>query len=470
MVKIIDIISTIYTEKFNDNITQIIRLKQSGSYREYYRIIGSKNTILGVYNADLQENKAYLEFSKHFISYNLKVPKILFISEKKDIYFVEDLGDTTIFDFLQTKPTENKIIETYKKILDELIKFQFEGIKNLNLENCYPRQEFDKQSMMWDLNYFKYFVLKIAKVPFNEQSLENDFETLTTFLLSAKSDCFLYRDFQSKNIMLFENEVYFIDFQGGRKGSYFYDLASLLYDSKANLSENIKNILLNYYFEKISKLTKIDNNDFLNYFNNFLLIRLLQAFGAFGFRGIVEKKIPFIASIPNALKNIKKILHSIKLEIPELINSLNYLVNKSDIAKTFEKTDNKLKIRINSFSFLKTGYPIDEKNNGGGFVFDCRFLPNPGRQEKYKQLSGLDLPVIEYLEGIPEVENFVVSVSEIILKAAKSYENQNFTDLQVNFGCTGGQHRSVYCAEKVSSILKNLYGLNVETKHIELSK
>jgi len=470
MNKILEKIKNLYSKNF-DEFEKVKILPQSGSYRKYFRFYGKQKNILGVYNPDSKENIAFVSFAKHFKKIGLNVPEIYadFLYDK--IYFIEDLGDTTLFDFLKQKPSKEEITKTYKKILDWLIKFQFEGIKNLDLSKCYPRSIFDKQSIMWDLNYFKYFVIKLAKVNFDEQELENDFNKLSDFLVSTDLDYFLYRDFQSKNIILKNNDFYFIDFQGGRRGAFYYDLASLLYDSKANLTEATKKELIDYYYHLVNQRISIDKNIFYKYFYYYVLVRILQAFGAYGFRGIVEKKLHFIASIPKAIETIKILLENkhLSLKLPELMQVLHKLTSNSQFVKDF-KPLSKVNIRINSFSFLQNGYPNDEKNNGGGFVFDCRFLPNPGRYEYYKKLSGLDNEVAMWLEQYPEVENFIVQVVEIIKDAAKSYEAKGYSDLQVNFGCTGGQHRSVYCAEKTAEILTKFYNCNIKTNHLNLDE
>ncbi len=448
---------------------KIFQLKQSGSYRQYYRIISNDQTLLAVYNPDQKENQAFLAFTENFADKNLRVPAIIKRFDKENIYFIQDLGDITLFDFLQQNPDENQIIKIYKKILNNLIEFQFRGINGLDTTKCYPRDIFDKQSIMWDLNYFKYFVLKVARITFDEQKLEQDFCDFADFLTSAPMDYFLYRDFQSKNIMLFNDKLYFIDYQGGRKGAVYYDLASLLFDSKANLSEKVRNNLIEYYFDILNKKTPIDRKTFDKFFDGYALVRVLQAFGAYGFRGLVERKQHFIASIPKAVKNIKYFLDNslILKDLNELRKSLDTLTN-SDLTKMFSGFSSDLTIKINSFSFIKSGYPKNTDGNGGGFVFDCRFLPNPGRIEFYKKMTGLDKPVIEFLEGIPQVETFISDVVKMVVNAAKSYSERKYTALQVSFGCTGGQHRSVYSAQKTAQILKNLYGLNVQVEHINL--
>lgn len=471
MSTILNLIKTKAESIFNINVENIIQLKQSGSYRQYFRLYFENRTILGVYNADMRENDAFISFSKHFLSKGLNVPKVLASFTDENIYFIEDLGDTTLFNFIQQCNSEDEKIEIYKKVIDNLIEFQNKAIEGLDLSKAFPKAEFDHQSIMWDLNYFKYMVLKIAKVPFEEQKLEDDFAKLSSMLTSADSSFFLYRDFQSQNIMLHDNKLYFIDYQGGRKGAIYYDLASLLYDSKAKLSQENRQILLDYYFNKFTQDKIIDYKVFESNFYNFVLIRILQASAAYCFRGLVEKKLSFIASLPFSIQNIKFLLDNnyISEHLTELKRCLEFYVYKSEVSQIFNKRKH-VKVRINSFSFLKGGYPKDEKNNGGGFVFDCRFLPNPGAYEQYKHFNGLDNIIKDYLCGFVEVENFIVKCTEIVLNAIDSYEIKQYEHLQVNFGCTGGKHRSVYCAQKTFEILKNIFNINVDIKHIELEK
>lgn len=471
MTEILNIIKNKAEITFNKKVDNIIKLKQSGSYRNYYRIFFDQSTILGVYNPDKQENIAFVCFANHFKNLGLNVPKILANFEQENIYFIEDLGDTTLYDYLQQCTNENQKIEIYKKVIDKLIDFQIKAIDNLDLSKAYPKAEFDKQSILWDLNYFKYMVLKIAKVPFDEQKLEYEFEILSSSLINVDSNYFLYRDFQSSNIMFFNNEIYFIDFQGGRKGSFYYDLASLLFDSKAKLCHQTRQLLLEYYFKQFSNIKPIDYKTYEKNFYNFVLIRILQASAAYCFRGLVEKKLSFIATIPYSIENIKFLLENkhISEQLPQLRQSLEFYANYSQVAQMFSN-QRKVKVRINSFSFIKSGYPADEMNNEGGFVFDCRLLPNPGALEQYKRFCGLDAEIQTYLSGFEEVETFIVKCTEIVLNAIESYENKQYEHLQVNFGCTGGKHRSVYCAQKTYEILKNIFKIDVEIKHIELEK
>ncbi len=460
----------LFETRFKQQIRHITLMPQSGSYRKYYRIVGEKNTVIGTFNEDKDENIAFLSFSKHFKSKNLSVPEVYAEDLKNNIYLQEDLSNISLYDFLKTKTQDGnfpiELINKYKIILEKLLSFQFKGTEGLDWSKCYPRNSFDKQSMMWDLNYFKYLMLKIAKIPFNEQLLENDFNKFADFLTSADSKYFLYRDFQSRNIMLKDGEPFFIDYQGGRKGAIYYDLASLLYDAKAKIPETIREQLVEFYFEKIQNYKVVDKNEFFKYYYSFALIRIMQAFGAYGFRGIVEKKSHFLQSIPPAIKNLKYILDNknIDVQIPELKKTLFYFVNNSTFINS-KNFSNKLTITIKSFSFIKNGYPKDAFKHGGGFVFDCRFLHNPGRIERYKTLSGLDKPVIEFLDAAPDVETFITNSFSLVKEAVNSYIKRDLSNLAVSFGCTGGQHRSVYSAEKMKTLIDENYKINVTLEH-----
>jgi hypothetical protein len=301
---------------------------------------------------------------------------------------------------------------------------------------------------------------------FDEQLLENDFNTFSDYLLKTNTNFFLFRDFQSRNIMLKDDDVYFIDYQGGRRGVLQYDLASLLFDAKANIPHNVKNELLEHYIRSAKKHIKINEQEFKEYYFAYALIRIMQAMGAYGFRGLFEKKQHFVDSIPFALKNLESILHEVKIlnELPELKQVLSKLINSKKL-KEVEKS-NKLKVTIKSFSF-KRGWPYDNSGNGGGHVFDCRFIDNPGRIEKYKKLCGKDKEVVDFLEAMDETHDFFASIKQIVVASVNKYQLRSFKNLAVNFGCTGGQHRSVYFAERTAKFLKENFNLNVELIHTE---
>jgi aminoglycoside/choline kinase family phosphotransferase len=454
----------------NEKLIKINILPASGSYRKYYRMYSDSKSCLGVYNQDSKENDAFIAFTHHFLSHSLQVPHIYAKNLDESIYLVEDFGDETLFIRLQKLRSEGlnqeEIISIYKKVIKELPKFQVLSSKDMNFTYCYPRPEFDKQSMLWDLNYFKYYFLKLAQIPFDEQDLEKDFHVFTDFLLETNCNYFLYRDFQSRNIMIHNEEPYFIDYQGGRKGALQYDIASLLYDAKADLSNETRGILLEYYLDELQKYITIDKQKFSSFYYGYVIIRILQAMGAYGFRGFYENKPIFLQSIPYAINNLQWILENIKLpiRIPTLLSVLTKLPEANKIKKIVNTQ--KLIITINSFSYKKQ-IPIDNTGNGGGFVFDCRALPNPGRLEMFKSLTGKDYQVIDYLEQESIVKQFVENIFSIISISIDNYIERGFCNLMINFGCTGGQHRSVYCAEKIADRIKQKYNLNILVRHIE---
>ncbi len=460
-----------YTGKPAESIRE---LPSSGSYRQYYRMKGNGVSIMGAHNSDAKENNAFLVFSKHFHQCGLPVPKILANDDSCNIYLLEDLGDTTLFSWLSEKRIQQgfseEIIDVYRKVIDKLPQFQVVAAKDLDYSVCYPRDKFDKQSMLWDLSYFKYYFLKLAKISFDEQKLEDDFQTFCDFLLQTDCNHFLYRDFQSRNIMLYNGEPYFIDYQGGRKGALQYDIASLLYDAKADILQEVRNQLLGYYIETLKKFIPVNEKEFTEYYYGYVIIRIMQALGAYGFRGFYEKKEHFLLSIPYALDNLKWLLEntSIPVKIPTLMNVLHKL-SQSENLRQLGKKDPPLKVVVNSFSY-RIGIPVDDSGHGGGFVFDCRALHNPGRYEEYKTLSGKDKEVIDFLKKEPDVYEFMNNVYGLVDKAIENYQKRKFGHLQVNFGCTGGQHRSVFCANMLVDHLKKKFDVETELHHTVLER
>jgi aminoglycoside/choline kinase family phosphotransferase len=459
---------------FREEMTSFEVLPPSGSYREYCRIKSENHHAIGTWNQDVQENLAFLKFSEHFFNQGVAVPEIYVVNAGKTCYLQEDLGTVTLFDYM-TRIRENegfseKIISTYKKVLTELPKIQISAGKGIDYSYCYPRAAFDKQSMMWDLNYFKYYFLKLARIHFDEQALEDDFEKFTGFLLEAESDFFLFRDFQSRNIMLKDNQVAFIDYQGGRKGALQYDLASLLYDAKADIPQAIRNELLEFYLDTLEKYLPVDREKFKAFYTGYALIRIMQAMGAYGFRGFYEKKEHFLKSIPYALENLKYLLqyNNIPVPLPELFSVLEAVI-RSEYLKKINAPKNMLTVRVGSFSYKK-GLPDDPSGNGGGFIFDCRAIHNPGRYDEYKPLTGKDPEVIEFLETRSEIADFMSHVLALADQSVKTYLSRGFKHLSIHFGCTGGQHRSVYAAERTAEHLKNNFPVNVVLSHRELER
>ncbi len=434
-------------------------------------------SVIGILYDVREENVAFLEFSRHFRRHGLPVPEIYAEDLARGAYLEEDLGDTTLFEFLSQHRSGATVaapaVEAYRKVVALLPRFQIEAGRDLNYKVCYPRASFDRQSIAWDLNYFKYYFLRLAGIPFNEQALEDDFSRLTKFLLSANRDYFLYRDFQSRNIMLCDGDPFFLDYQGGRKGALQYDIASLLYDAKADLPPDLRQQLLDLYLDTLgnfsgsSKLPE-DRSAFMHYYYAYVYVRIMQALGAYGFRGFYERKTHFLQSVPYALRNIRWLLHNIELPIklPTLTEAFKAMV-ASEQLQGVASASSKLTVRVSSFSFHR-GLPKDDTGNGGGFIFDGRSLPNPGREERFKILTGKDAPVIEYLEQQESVRQFLANVIALVDSSMSNYQSRGFKDLMVSFGCTGGQHRSVYLAEQLAKHLRDRNGVEVILHHREL--
>lgn len=458
-------------------VTNIRPLPPSGSYREYYRLSSSGYQAIGVYNADRKENIAFLEFTRHFLKKGLSVPKVYGEQLEHNVYLLQDLGNTTLFSHLASQRINGEfprdLIPWYKKTLESLLKIQVEAGKDLNYTHCYPRDSFDKQSMMWDLNYFKYYFLKLAKIPFDEQLLEDDFHRFCDYLLEADCTHFLYRDFQARNIMLHDDEPYFIDYQGGRRGALQYDLASILYQAKANIPHEIRYELLRHYLDVLEGLMPVDQDAFIQHFYGYVLIRHMQVLGAYGFRGFFERKNHFLESIPFALKNLSWILEhaNFPVELPHLFSVLKGLTESEYLQKFTPKPSmqSPLTVRIQSFSY-KSGIPQDPSGHGGGFVFDCRAIHNPGRYEPYKKLTGRDPEVITFLKRKSNIDEFLAHIFSIVDPAVENYIERNFDHLMISFGCTGGQHRSVYSADCLAKHLKNKYNIEIVLAHIEQEK
>ena len=452
-----------------EELKRIARLPISGSDRLYYRLTGNTKQAIGAINQDIKENRAFIEYSRFFKRKKLPVPEIYAVDDDMKHYLLQDLGSESLFHLLSSSRNEDEIPEQiilfYKLVVTELVKFQTIG-KKIDFSVAYPRVKFDKQSMLWDLHYFKYYFLKLAHIPFDEQLLEDDFSRFADFLLETDTEYFMYRDFQSRNIMIINGKPFFIDYQGGRKGALQYDLASLLYDAKADLPVFIREKLYDYYIQELQKFVKIDVKKFTEYYYGYVLIRIMQAMGTYGFRGFYEKKEHFLKSIPYALKNLSYILenHELPIEIPVLKDIL-FKIADSEKLKDIQE-NSLLCVNISSFSY-KRGIPTDNSEYGGGFVFDCRCLPNPGRNQDYKDKTGLDKEVSLYLENEPDVEIFVNNVYAFIKQSVNNYLERKFKSLSVNFGCTGGQHRSVFMAEKLAKYLRK-FPVQVKVKHVEL--
>ena len=469
-------ILTELTHSIGEKPKDILPIAASGSARKYFRIITDQRSLIGTFSSNIEENEAFLSFCQHFHKLGLNVPEVFAVNEEKTCYLQSDFGDDNLFAHvqkaLQSGGYGENTIRLFKKALSHLVKFQCLGHQGLDYSKAYPTPSFDRQSILNDLNYFKYYFLKPhEEIDFNETRLDKDFSAFADFVSKAPNVFFMYRDFQSRNIMVKDNELYFIDFQGGRKGPLNYDVVSLLYQVKAQIPQAVRDELTQFYKEELKQFVNPEEVKFDTYQPYFVYLRLLQVLGAYGFRGLIQKKSHFIESIPYALKELKTWNETHPLnDYPELQNvitqlpTLNYPLTLNSQLSTL---NSKLTVTINSFSFRK-GYPNDFSGNGGGFVFDCRALPNPGREPEFKTKTGRDWEVIDYLMAKPQVHEFLDHVKAIVSQSVDNYIERHFSNLMVSFGCTGGQHRSVFFAQTIYEWLKDKYhDIHLVLKHIE---
>ncbi len=455
----------LFEEHFGHRPDVILDLAADGSTRRYFRLVrGDDLTAIGAIGPDREENRAFLAFAKAFRAVDLPVPEIYAEDREAGVWLEEDLGDTTLFQALTAARDESgkagfpaEIEALYRRVLTILPRFQVMGNRVIDYRLAYPRQAFDKQSIRWDLNYFKYHFLKLAQVPFNEQRLEDDFSRLTADLLEADADYFLYRDFQSRNIMIRAGEPWFIDFQGGRKGAPHYDVASLLYDAKANIPPPLRGALLEHYLAALSEHVPVERARFREQFTSFVLVRLMQAMGAYGYRGFFERKRRFLESVPNAARNLESILAAgLPIALPELELVFHRIAERWAGPASPKASRSGLVVLIQSFSF-RDGYPTDLEGHGGGFVFDCRALPNPHHVTELRDLTGQAPAVADFLERSAEVQEFWENVRGMVEAHVDRFVERSFSSLTVSFGCTGGQHRSVFMAEKLAGHLRSRY-------------
>ena len=461
------VLSELYITYTNEEPQNIEELPSSGSNRRYFRLSG-KQSLIGVIGTCKEENEAFLYMDAHFISKGLPVPKVLLHSEDKMAYIQEDLGDTLLFNAIEKGRKTTVFSEEEKILLSKTIRLlpdiQFAGADGMDFSKCYPASEFNARSILWDLNYFKYCFLKATGMEFLEDKLEDDFQRLTDVLLRSSSATFMYRDFQSRNVMIKDGEPWFIDFQGGRKGPVFYDVASFLWQAKANLPDSLRGELLEDYINALRKYTPVDKEYFYAQLRHFVLFRTLQVLGAYGFRGYFEKKPHFIQSVPFAIANLRSLLTVPYPEYPYLNKILKELVGLKQLTDDLQK--HTLTVRVMSFAYKK-GIPNDPSGNGGGFVFDCRAVNNPGKYERYKPFTGLDAQVIKFLEDDGEILTFLDHAYAMVDASVKRYVERGFTNLMVSFGCTGGQHRSVYCAQHMAEHINKKFNVKVELVHRE---
>ncbi len=450
-------------------LSQVQEFPTSGSHRRYFRLSGGPQSLIGVVGTSQQENHAFIALSRHFRSKGLHVPAVLAVSEDGLAYLQEDLGDQVLFDLLAhgrengfySAPEKQLLLQTIR----QLPRLQFLGGEGLDWSVCYPQEAFDARMVDFDLNYFKYCFLKATGLEFNEIQLQEDFEQFKADLLLEQDNTFLYRDFQARNVMIKDGEPWFIDYQGGRRGPIYYDVASFIWQARSRFPEQLKQELIDAYLDALQEFKQVDKEQFRSRLRLFVLFRTLQVLGAYGFRGYFEKKPHFLSSIPYALQNLRTLLQTPFTEYPYLNGLLQEL---SVMPQLNEMGQDRLKVHIYSFAYKK-GIPADTTGNGGGYVFDCRAINNPGKYEYYRQFNGTDPEVIQFLEDDGEVNLFLDSVYKLTDAHVQRFIERKFTNLQVCFGCTGGQHRSVYCAEHLARHLADRYDVKVVLTHRELN-
>ncbi|HXO74708.1 MAG TPA: RNase adapter RapZ [Puia sp.] len=475
MLSIIDNIRALFAS-YSDSatpITSMEKLPQSGSNRIYFRIRAANGSYIATYNDNVRENRTFVYYSHHFRARGCPVPEIFAVNEEYTIYLQEDFGDISLLNELEKQGHDEGVYAFFQKSLGQLAHLQIFGDQDLDYDWAITSREFGKQAILSDLLYFKYYFLDTLQIPYDKEKLIDEFEALSNYLTHVDHKYFMFRDFQSRNIMLRNDNVHFIDYQGGMKGALQYDVASLLWQAKAELSDEWKDSLLEFYMDKVETLldTTIDRVRFVSQYNGYVLIRLLQVLGAYGFRGLFERKAHFLTSIPLALRNFKGFLSNkqVGIVLPEFERMLGLMVQE-EIVSRFEPVQaddsTPLVVHISSFSYRKT-IPEDESGNGGGFVFDCRGILNPGRIREFKSQTGRDKEVKDFLEQQTRMPEYLNSVYNIVDISVEDYIKRGFESLSVNFGCTGGQHRSVYAADALARHLRNKFHVKIDLHHVE---
>lgn len=463
-----DVLKQLYKQYTGADATEVIELPSSGSNRHYFRLKDGERSLIGAIGTNLKENNAFLYIDEHFHHKGLNVPKVVAVSDDRMAYLQEDLGDMSLFSSIEKGRKTRVFSEEEKQLIAKTIRLlpevQFSGADGMDFSHCFPASEFNSRSILWDLNYFKYCFLKATGLEFDEDLLENDFHTMTEVLLRSSSATFMYRDFQSRNVMIKDGEPWFIDFQGGRKGPFYYDVASFLWQAKANFPDSLRAEMIDQYIDALRKFKPVDPHYFKAQLRHFVLFRTLQVLGAYGFRGYFEKKPHFMQSVPFAIANLRDLIRKPYTEYPYLSKVLDQLVRMKQFTDELQK--HTLTVRVMSFAYKK-GIPNDPSGNGGGFTFDCRAINNPGKYDRYKPYTGLDEKVIKFLETESEVGTFLEHAYALVDASVKRYIERGFTNLMVCFGCTGGQHRSVYCAQHMAEHINKVFNVKVELVHRE---
>lgn len=464
-----DQLRSLFKNYSGQEVTDVEDMASSGSNRRYFRLKGGNVSMIGVIGTSKEENNAFIKLSSHFLEKGINVPRVYAVSEDGLRYIQEDLGNSQLYSMVsqgrecgEYSPYECRLLF---RTMEMLPKIQFRGSQGLDWSACYPEPAFNERMVMFDLNYFKYCFLKATGLDFNEVLLQNDFEKLRDDIMQDMGDTFMYRDFQARNVMIKDGEPYFIDFQGGRRGPIYYDVASFVWQARSRYPEKLRKELVQTYLKALKGYMDISEEKFNERLRLFVLFRTLQVLGAYGFRGYFEKKPHFLGSVPYALGNLRRLLEVPFSEYPylnEVLEKLTTMPQFNDIVE-----DKRLEVRIFSFAYKK-GIPVDTTGNGGGYVFDCRAINNPGKYEHYRQFTGMDQEVIKFLEDDGEVDTFLESVYSLVESHVKRFIERKFTHLQVSFGCTGGQHRSVYCAEHLAKYLSDRFDVKITLSHREL--
>lgn len=451
-------------------------LAGSGSNRRYFRLSGGGLSLIGAEGTSSEENGTFIYLASHFRKKGISVPEVYAVSDDGMEYLQEDLGDLSLFDAVSHGRESGRYSDEERSLLLNAISFlpdiQFRGAEGLDFSRCTPEPEFNRRLVMADLNYFKYCFLKTTGLEFNEASLEKDFESLASSLLSEGFSSFMYRDFQARNVMLKDSVPYFIDFQGGRKGPGYYDVASFVWQARAGYPDDFRQELVDAYVDALTRYVKVDRRHFDDKLMLFVLFRTLQVLGAYGYRGNFERKEHFLKSIPFAVANLRTVVGHVPADCQYLAALLKDLVQLPRFSLTQPSGRHpwpcaeSLEVLVTSFSFKK-GIPDDPSGNGGGYVFDCRALPNPGKIEYYRSFTGMDKEVVDFFSDKPQVPDFLSAAYRLADAHLERFLERGFTHMMISFGCTGGQHRSVYCAEKMASHLKEKYGVKVRLLHRE---
>lgn len=472
----IAILEQLFEDHFGKKPESITLLPVSGSDRRYYRLTHGKQTAIGTYNPNVPENNSYFYFTDLFRKHEINVPEVFATNKDRKYYLQQDLGSTSLFELLMKEGQTKEVRNYFHKALEQLAKLQWLAGRETDFYQCYGTKQFDEKAIMADLLYFKYYFADLQNIQYNKLLLIDEMESLSKDLGRIQPQMLMYRDFQSRNIMIHDNQVFFIDFQGAMQGPPQYDIASLLWQAKASLPTAWRDDLLNGYIKSLNELhvTRVDEIHFRKGYLQFVLLRILQVLGAYGFRGLLQNKPHFISSIGPALKNLNNFLENNPSlpAYPELRKVLEQLSSPEMQAKYTlpEHTDAvKLQVQVYSFSY-KNGIPKDKSSHGGGYVFDCRGLLNPGRYTAYKYLTGKDEAVRQFLERETRMPEFLAHAYGMVSLNVEDYMSRGFENLSVAFGCTGGQHRSVYAAEALATYLKSKYNIPVTVTHLNEEK